>query len=297
VTAGPCLGDLVAALVDGELDHAGRERAQRHLAHCATCRAEVEAQRRLKSRMRALGVDAPMAVDALTARLLRVALEPTAEVPAAGRTRPRAQRQAALSATALVLLGVGAAFVLGGGPGRERPTTLLDPGADAFVADFARAPARAVPTRSASLTTRDGRVERLRGEGWTVPAGLPDGFRLLDARTSSPAPGKAVLHLAYSDGRSTVALFAQEGQLGTRPPSGFTAEQVGARPVWRRADGPERAVWSGGGHVWTLVSDAEPAAVTAAVGALPRDAAPEDGVRSRMSRGLGRIAGMLSPFD
>ncbi|MCY7364907.1 MAG: zf-HC2 domain-containing protein, partial [Frankiaceae bacterium] len=46
-----CLGEQVAALVDGELDHAARERAQRHLAHCVTCRAEADAHRRLKVRL------------------------------------------------------------------------------------------------------------------------------------------------------------------------------------------------------------------------------------------------------
>jgi len=46
-----CLGDVAAALVDGELDHAARERAHRHLAHCGPCRAEVDAQRRLKARL------------------------------------------------------------------------------------------------------------------------------------------------------------------------------------------------------------------------------------------------------
>ena len=64
-----CLGVVAAALVDGELDHAGRERAQRHLAHCPTCRAEVEAQRLLKVQLSgAPGWPAPS--DALTSRLL-----------------------------------------------------------------------------------------------------------------------------------------------------------------------------------------------------------------------------------
>ena len=63
-----CLGSAVAALVDGELDHAGRERVHRHLTRCAPCRAEVEAQRRTKARVRAAGAPAPS--DALCARLL-----------------------------------------------------------------------------------------------------------------------------------------------------------------------------------------------------------------------------------
>lgn len=43
------LGDLVAALVDGELSHDGRDRALAHVAGCAECRAEVDRHRRLKA--------------------------------------------------------------------------------------------------------------------------------------------------------------------------------------------------------------------------------------------------------
>jgi anti-sigma factor RsiW len=51
------LGELAAAVVDGQLDDEGRERALAHLAACAECRAEVDAQRKLKARLRALGDD------------------------------------------------------------------------------------------------------------------------------------------------------------------------------------------------------------------------------------------------
>ncbi|MGI5339869.1 zf-HC2 domain-containing protein [Streptomyces sp. CA-181903] len=43
------LGDRLAALVDGELGHDARERVLAHLATCWTCKAEADAQRRLKS--------------------------------------------------------------------------------------------------------------------------------------------------------------------------------------------------------------------------------------------------------
>ena len=49
-----CLGDRLTALVDGELDHAGRDRALSHLAGCDGCRAEAEALRRLKRRLTSL---------------------------------------------------------------------------------------------------------------------------------------------------------------------------------------------------------------------------------------------------
>lgn len=43
------LGDRLAALVDGELGHDARERVLAHLATCARCKAEADAQRRLKN--------------------------------------------------------------------------------------------------------------------------------------------------------------------------------------------------------------------------------------------------------
>ncbi|MEV5545394.1 zf-HC2 domain-containing protein [Streptomyces sp. NPDC052309] len=43
------LGDRLSALVDGELGHDARERVLAHLATCPKCKAEVDAQRRLKS--------------------------------------------------------------------------------------------------------------------------------------------------------------------------------------------------------------------------------------------------------
>jgi len=138
--------------------------------------------------------------------------------------------------------------------------------------------------------------EQLRADGWQVPPDLPAGFELFDARLSVPVPGEQVLHLAYSDGLSTLSLFAQGGRLGTEPPAGFTAEQVDSRPVWVRSGAPERVVWSGGGRVWTLVSDASPQTVRAAVEALPRDPAPQQGLVPRLGRGASRMLEMLNPF-
>ncbi|QES56490.1 hypothetical protein DEJ51_21825 [Streptomyces venezuelae] len=43
------LGDRLAALVDGELKHDARDRVLAHLATCARCKAEADAQRRLKT--------------------------------------------------------------------------------------------------------------------------------------------------------------------------------------------------------------------------------------------------------
>jgi sigma-E factor negative regulatory protein RseB len=154
------------------------------------------------------------------------------------------------------------------------------------------APALAMATRSGAQRPSGLAVQRLRADGWLVPEALPEGFRLFETRRNGD-----VLHLAYTDGLSTLSLFAQDGELGTGPMEGFTPERVGGRPVWVRQEAPERVVWSGGNRVWTLVSDAPEDAVRAAVRALPRDEAQGEGLRSRLGRGLSRLGGMLNPFD
>ncbi len=160
--SGSCLGDVAAALVDGELDHAARERAHRHLAHCARCRAEVDGQRRLKARLS--GIAQPDLPTALADRLLRLAAPveepalrslpdarppspPAAPVPGRpagshpGSPRPagarprRAVRRRATTGSAFALLGVAAALALGA-PQPRPATTPVDPATDAFVTEF-----------------------------------------------------------------------------------------------------------------------------------------------------------------
>ncbi|MFI0422501.1 anti-sigma factor family protein [Spongiactinospora sp. 9N601] len=77
------LGERVSALVDGELGHSERDRALAHLTFCTDCRAEVEALRALKSRLRAL--DGPAMPADLTMSLLRMS-EPGGPLPP--RIRP-----------------------------------------------------------------------------------------------------------------------------------------------------------------------------------------------------------------
>jgi hypothetical protein len=112
---GCCLDDVAAALVDGELDHASRERAHRHLAHCAPCRAEVEAQRRLKARLS--GVEQVQPSAALTDRLLRIAAP--APEPGAGPPDARPPARPVTVTTGISTgLSTGPVTRPAGGPGR-----------------------------------------------------------------------------------------------------------------------------------------------------------------------------------
>jgi negative regulator of sigma E activity len=147
------------------------------------------------------------------------------------------------------------------------------------------------------------RLARLRAEGWHLPAELPGGFALFDARSRAHDPdghegrlSGQVLHLAYSDGLSTTSLFVQRGALGSEPPDGFLGRDVAGFPVWAHAGAPERVVWAGGGQVWTLVSDAPESTVAQAVATLPHDALPDTGLRARFARGVSRLGSWLNPF-
>lgn len=55
------LGDRLAALIDGELSHESRERVLAHLATCWSCKAEADAQRRVKSVFADVAPPAPSA--------------------------------------------------------------------------------------------------------------------------------------------------------------------------------------------------------------------------------------------
>lgn len=151
------LGDRVAALVDGELDHGAREKVLAHLAHCPPCRTEVDAQRRLKASLLELGARPVAPSEELAARLLALPAEPLpagrdrsplpASLPRGSRrpaghpgTRrpaagPRALRRRGAAAGALVALGLVSALALGQ-PTAEGPSVPVDPASDVFVADF-----------------------------------------------------------------------------------------------------------------------------------------------------------------
>lgn len=145
----------------------------------------------------------------------------------------------------------------------------------------------------------DDGLDALRSDGWPVPDTLPGGFALFDARvrTHGGERGRQVVHLAYSDGLSTTSLFTQRGALGVRPPDGFGPQEMAGTTVWTRGGTPERVVWGGGGRVWTMVSDAPASAVAEAVGALPREDPPQDGLLARLRRGTQRLTTMLNPFS
>ena len=136
------LGDLLSALVDGELTGAELDRANAHIAVCGACRVEASALRSLKQELRSLS-EASVAggTDDFTRRLLEMSAQadqdgqiparylgrsgaPYSTAPPRRRQLTRGQRVRYLlwSAVSLVVLGIGSlAFGLGGGTGSAGP--------------------------------------------------------------------------------------------------------------------------------------------------------------------------------
>lgn len=156
-----------------------------------------------------------------------------------------------------------------------------------------------VDAHAAVLTPTVGSAEQLveskqagSASGWAAPARLPGGYAMFD--TDRPIGDGAVLHQAYSDGLSTVSLFSQPGSLG-KVPAGYQRQEVAGTPIWVQAGTPERLVWSGGGQVFTMISDAGHDDLLAAVGSLPRDGGTDRGILHRLGRGLARVGSWLDP--
>jgi anti-sigma factor RsiW len=53
------LGPRISALADGELGHEARDRALAHVAHCPTCRAQLDAERAVKDALASAASPAP----------------------------------------------------------------------------------------------------------------------------------------------------------------------------------------------------------------------------------------------
>jgi anti-sigma factor RsiW len=162
------LGERLTALVDGELGHDERDRALMHLAACDQCRAEADALRALKRRLRAMGDALP--AESLLGKL-RAMGEPgdplppeirrlpgQSRVPAAARptTRPRDTRPTAggrsrraaaarrrlprgryllAGAATLAVLGIGSAAFAAGSEPRSLPR--VAPSVEQFAVEHA----------------------------------------------------------------------------------------------------------------------------------------------------------------
>lgn len=143
---------------------------------------------------------------------------------------------------------------------------------------------------SAELVALD-QLGTLRDRGWACPEHAGRLTLLSAERVDDPA----ALHLSYSDGLTRVSVFQQRGRLDTDGLTGFSATSVDGGSVYVREGLPSYAVWQSEGYVYTVVTDAPVDTALETVRALPHDH-PSTDLRSRIGRGIARIAGWLAPL-
>jgi anti-sigma factor RsiW len=149
------LGDLLSALIDGELDGAERDRAYAHLASCEPCRTEAAELRALKKKLSTLVSGAP-AEAAMTRRLIAMTgpggplpprrrllrLAPGPRAAARRETRrpgPRgpARRRYLLLGTVSLVIGLGTAAFTAGSGGAAAPGPRITPPVEMYSVEHA----------------------------------------------------------------------------------------------------------------------------------------------------------------
>jgi anti-sigma factor RsiW len=157
------LGDVLSALVDGELTGAELDRANAHLAACGACRAEANALRRLKHDLRSLAEvgDSGDITGRLLAMTSQVGQDPKVPLRHLGRervlrrriSRRRRRRYLLWSALSLLIVGVGTA-AFGLGAGSSRPVPRITPQLEVFDVQHALVSGDVPFAESADASTR-----------------------------------------------------------------------------------------------------------------------------------------------
>jgi sigma-E factor negative regulatory protein RseB len=173
----------------------------------------------------------------------------------------------------------------------------------AFVdVDLERTPSATATPESAegrawSTTLDAAALDRMKRKGWwDCPDSLPGPLPLVDARRGGE--GKAVVHLSYADGISSISVFQQRGTLDRSQLRGYRRTEVAGDQVWVKDAVPQRVMWSSGGTVYLVLADAPRRTVDRAVVVLHAGATQgQKGPVDRLGRGLDRVASWFNPFE
>lgn len=239
---GPHLGDVLSALVDGELTSAEEAEARRHIDLCPECTDELAATRTTADLVRNLPAVDPRF--GFFERLLR----PSFGSGSSDRRRVRVAVSVA-SAAAVVALVVGLAANLSG----TEVTPAVDDMVEVHEAGF-------VPSTGFAAMA-PGEMAEL-----DAPAELEGGFR---REAAYERPGDDTLAAAYRSATDTVTVFEQDGALDADT-LGDDMEAMDA-DAWAMdvGDGLHAVVFERDGVVYTVVSDASMAVLLVAGSDLP----------------------------
>lgn len=120
--------------------------------------------------------------------------------------------------------------------------------------------------------------------GWSCHDQLA-GLSLVRLRSDAVEQPESV-HMTYSDGLTTAAVFESRGRLAG-PPSGSTWDE--AARAYVRAGSAMVATWQSGDKVFTVITDGDRAALTEVVAQLPHETTPVPTTMGRVQAGLTRI--------
>ncbi|MGI8459244.1 MAG: zf-HC2 domain-containing protein [Propionibacteriaceae bacterium] len=120
--------------------------------------------------------------------------------------------------------------------------------------------------------------------GWSCQDTL-NGLSLVRLRSDS-ATSPTMLHMVYSDGLRTVSVFERKGELTGAPSGSSWSPELKA---YVSPGFPATASWQSGGAVFTVMTDASPDLVTAAVHSLPHEPLPRATTMARIVAGWSRI--------
>lgn len=271
-------GELLSALLDGELRAAEREAVVLHVTGCGECAGELAALRAARLALRSLpAVDPPPG-------FLAGLVPPRAVV---GRAPARQGRRGSTRLVAAqVAAAAAAALVVAVGAGSWRPVPVSAQVGGAVERHAAAAGALEVGLGGASLlptpvtpTTSARRPVRELGAPFVAPEDLA-GYRRVGVFQAD-----GVVQVLYRRGKHGLSVFEEEGELegGSLPIDGSPVQVDGAT-AWRWDD-PRAAgrvvVMERDGLVVTVVGDESADAVLEVVRALPGPAGPSVGARLR----------------
>ena len=287
--------------LDEELPARRRAAVQTHLSRCAACRCQVEEERRLRSRLKALKVPSPR--EDLASRIV-------ADSAAAGVSAvPAGRRRGGYAVAIGGILTMVSGFVLAGAYvlGSLADEPLSAPQQAHLLAGWNQL------AEQRSLSS--GEVEHLRAAGWSCPELTELGFTLASARTLQVAGHPAVALELTRNGES-LTIYEQRPRQGEanaqvlhavsgKPvdEEGFSAPDSApatAPRVWRDAARPGEAVLSARNVTYTLAASVPEETLSSVVGELSlsesarllvpaRD--PDSGAVDRVLRGLALLAG------
>ncbi|GAA2727028.1 anti-sigma factor [Cellulomonas aerilata] len=133
-------------------------------------------------------------------------------------------------------------------------------------------------------------LDWVRGEGWTGPDRLPDGYVVTDVRITGDDAEMLEVDLAGPDGR--VVLTEQHGWLDVTSLGPVEERTIDGRTLYVVSRHPWHAVWQADDTVVSIVSEAPEDRVADVVDAFPV-AGYDDGIPARLTRGWDTVTGAL----